>query len=1062
MEELKLLMVTAGDSPVTTSFFYKFLPFLLVTLFLTSTVFAFSYYAPYEADNKLLVLGETDEVTCWANQCFYNYSITNNDSIAHTVNVVPYLNTEIVNGTLKVNEVTYTTINYDAEKCIEYGKVPDLNGSDKTVCTKTIIEKNSYQEATHLPDLKLEPTKTPTTPITIDSPLSPKTTVQTTLNAGQTKYYRLRFTATTNYGELLITTKSDSNPLIKASLDPPLDGLDLVDGFESGDENSGIVHWGFINGVFDEVAEAKKEGVLGMRCGEVTGHQNNIVYDLPTAMDANSVEIAWWEQQPIATPANNNRMYISFEDGNAVATNVIATNMFNNTFSFRTIRGGVQVDDAGFLAYVDATWYLIKLTIWGNGEKVDMNVYAADGTTHLDGSNLNAPYGKIKKIIMNCEKTTYYDHIMAKGLGIASTGTASFTYTINTGALSVDLNSTHSRPYPSNAAASDWNWTINGLQQSLDENFVYSPITEYTDLNTCINIGFADSNHAYKCTTFNTGKIYGDTNFYFYDEYSKTATSATIDFNGTSYTGTSFYLPSKQITNSSSTNVSRTFTITKTGYGTRYYSIDMNQYSNLDVNFLVLPDSNGSNIDFKFWETDQTTLLSNADVEIYHIAGDHNIVSRRKTNATGDANFFLNSGDGNYIFKITASDGTIFNYGTVSLTVYKPASESTGLIIDANWNVYVSGLGASSDTNLDDSSKVLAIYSETVEAYIVTVSSNHADPAYYSRSYEIRSTGNQPVLLQPYLVSTDDATQVKIVTSQDNGAQISPYPGLTIKIFKQIPGGGRELVEQVITDIKGEALSYLIVGGTYEFEIYDTGMNILSFGGDTTPTIKIASATIYITIDTSSFTNSFITQKYWSVAWNPTKTYFNKLTVGTQVFGFVISNPDASDMNITAYVTQNDTNFRHYNTTSSATTVTYNHAAINWTDINKGIVTQTVILRVDGNVYIFTQSYTIQTSFGGYYDPIEGLKSGIRTDFGCSTTGYCIPTLILAIIACTGLVVFLALKTKLIGGQGSAIIFVIGMGLFTYLTWVPIELTLVVTIIVAAFVINDRGGRGEN
>jgi len=42
--------------------------------------------------------------------------------------------------------------------------------------------------------------------------------------------------------------------------------------------------------------------------------------------------------------------------------------------------------------------------------------------------------------------------------------------------------------------------------------------------------------------------------FFFYDELTQLPISATIDFNGTSYTGTTFSLPTKQITNNSSTN----------------------------------------------------------------------------------------------------------------------------------------------------------------------------------------------------------------------------------------------------------------------------------------------------------------------------------------------------------------------------------------------------------------------------------------------------------------------------------------------------------------------------
>jgi hypothetical protein len=561
---------------------------------------------------------------------------------------------------------------------------------------------------------------------------------------------------------------------------------------------------------------------------------------------------------------------------------------------------------------------------------------------------------------------------------------------------------------------------------------------------------------------YDTGLDRNALTFNVYDENTNTllsGVSVTLDGN-TQTTGAGGQVIFDSNSMFTDANVSHTISIGKTNYLTRFYQADFNKRSNETINFVLLPSSLGSTVSFKFFETDLSTLLSNADIRVTHTALGK-VVERLKTNANAEADFNLNVSDGNYVFNIKAEDGTQFVYSTVSLTIGKPKAEATGTTIDANWNVYLSGVGASNDVNLTVNSKVLAIYSETVNSYIATISSNNISPEYYPRSYQMRSFGNQALTLQPYLASTDDATQIKLVTSQDNGTEIKAYPYITIKIYKLVPIVGKALMEQVVTDIKGEALVYLGVGNTYEFQLFDSSNTQLDFDGDFEPTINVAGATIYFTIDTSGTGTSYVSQKYWAITWNPVSASITKLSTGTKAFGFTISNPDGADMNIVSIIKQNDTNFRVDYNISSATTFTVLHSAINWADINKGIVQQKVILIVDGNTYIFIQNYSINTAFGGYYNPIEGLKSGIRGDFGCSATGVCFPTLLIAVIICTGLVVFISLKTSMVGGQGSAAIFVIGLAGFTYLTWVPLELTLVVTIIIAAFIINDRGGRGE-
>jgi hypothetical protein len=92
--------------------------------------------------------------------------------------------------------------------------------------------------------------------------------------------------------------------------------------------------------------------------------------------------------------------------------------------------------------------------------------------------------------------------------------------------------------------------------------------------------------------------------------------------------------------------------------------------------------------------------------------------------------------------------------------------------------------------------------------------------------------------LQPYLPESYTATTIKIITEQDNGITVTRYPNVTVKIYKTLADEGRSLVEQTITDAKGEAFVSLVAGDTYEFEVYANG-SIVDFYGDTVQLIKV-------------------------------------------------------------------------------------------------------------------------------------------------------------------------------------------------------------------------------
>jgi len=637
--------------------------------------------------------------------------------------------------------------------------------------------------------------------------------------------------------------------------------------------------------------------------------------------------------------------------------------------------------------------------------------------------------------------------------------TANFGYNVDKQNAELDLNDLTTNNNDNNVVTiNDWNWYIDTVSTGEPDQNISFTVTENTDYNVALSVcGTHGGNPycSYKEETINSGKFFGDTNIYFYDETTEASTSATVDFNGTQYTGTSFYLPSKQITNNSNTNVERTFTITKTGYGTRYYTIDMNQYTDLNIGFLMLADVNGENTEFRFFYPDETTKINTKYIEVRNWGKNNNIVSRLKTDASGDITFFLNLNDNNYHFLI---DGGTYDYNSVSVTVNRPRDELTGLDINANWDLTLSGLASASYQNISAVSQLLALYSNTVNYYILTVSSDENVTVYLSRKYEMRPRGNPgTITLQPYLPPSDVGTTIKIITEQDNGVSIIRYPNLTVKIYKNIAGEGRSLIEQTITDAKGEAFVSLIAGDTYEFEVYDSSNNIIQFYGNSVSLLKVAGSQIVFTVNVASGSGGQISVSGINIVFTPIDTGLQVLNSGSRTFTQKIYNIGNDALVINVYYRVNGV-LVATDTASSSSNIISLTEDLNYQVLESGDLNVEVRVVWDSNTYYFYKIYYINSAFGGYYNPIEGLRTGLRSDLGCDSTGICASLLALALIVSALLVVIVSLKVGVLGTQATAIMFGIMMTIFTYITWVPIELIIVIWVLIFAFIITDRRG----
>jgi len=559
-------------------------------------------------------------------------------------------------------------------------------------------------------------------------------------------------------------------------------------------------------------------------------------------------------------------------------------------------------------------------------------------------------------------------------------------------------------------------------------------------------VNYVASESANDCQLINSGKIYGDAIFHFYDENSELllndvtytiSPSINGDSEATLTDTNTFDLNLQGIA-----NTEYTFTFTKTDYGTRYYVTDLNQYSDLNISFALLPSSLSETIPLKVYKTDETTIFVNTYVELYLPEKNNWIVGKRKTNSSGETSFSLSQADQNYYANVNNGE---FIYQPVALTVLYPKNEETLLQITEDWKIDITqNLFVSySDLNAD---KIIYLLPNTANPYNIKISDMNGN--YFPRTYAQQYPGNPlSATLQPYLVSTTTGLLTTLTTK--NAYTNTVIGSITVKIYKNISGEGRTLVETVITDDKGQALILLVLNGEYEFEAYQDATFLKTY------TITATSSTIWLLLPIG---NENIPTKPISgikTSFTPTSTGLAKTLVGTQAFTQTLTNFGALTYTYTSIITQDGVVLSTQSGSSSDTSKTFSHT-INWVDLDSGVATSKITIIVSGNTYIFSQDYYVNDAFGTNVNLLEVLSTGLRSDATCEATGVCFPLLVIGLIACIAIAVMASLMMGNLSGQSAGILFLIPMVLFTYLTWIPFELTVGVVIILLAFLINER------
>lgn len=585
----------------------------------------------------------------------------------------------------------------------------------------------------------------------------------------------------------------------------------------------------------------------------------------------------------------------------------------------------------------------------------------------------------------------------------------------------------------------DWNWLIDGTKVSDDQNYTKTGITAFTDYNVCLQIKDDLNFTSQLCSNINSGRFVGRITIKTYDENSSLAlTGVTINFDGNNYTSQMDI----NTTLTNTTSVSTLLTLSKTGYSTRYYQTDMNKFTDININFALLPDTLDSDIPFKVYQTDETTLFDNTYVEILDKDTNYTI-GKLKTNSSGEITFNTKADDQNYWALVNNGQ---YIYAPVALTILYPKDEETLAQIDGNWRIDITQNLYASYTNLN-ASKIIYLLPNTSLPFNIQIQDMNGN--YFSRTYAKQYLGNPLTdTLQPYLVSTTTGLLSTINTV--DVATLLPVSSITIKIYKFISGSGRTYVEQVITDSKGQALVLLVLNNAYSFEIYQNDSLLR------TDDITASSSTITLKIPSTITINK--DRNYFTLTTNFTPTRNKLLT---------------SDTSLTQTI--NLTNYGIDSTTISSLKIWITNTDQNGISGNdKNVVSKTIVSPAKIYVNSFTLNSTLRTIDGNSYDSngtltvyvqitlstgevslysitygtpstrslTQGFSIDIRPFFGCSggSDEPCGMLILAALFLSIILTIAVAIETGFMSMEGMGIIFLVMAGIFTYLSWIPVIL----------------------
>ena len=477
----------------------------------------------------------------------------------------------------------------------------------------------------------------------------------------------------------------------------------------------------------------------------------------------------------------------------------------------------------------------------------------------------------------------------------------------------------------------------------------------------------------------------------------------------------------------------------------QWFWADVNQLTDIDINVTLLQTSMGVNMDFNFSAPNQYSSLVNTVVELRK--PDINVSSRIKTDASGELTFFLNNTDRNYFFRIYDTNGEVYDYNVVIAKFNVPKDDDTSTNITP-YNVTVKGVGGNIEHVAYTTPTFLYMLPNTKENYELDL---NAGSAYTSSTKEVSYKGNpQTDTIQMYATATAESVTATIYTK--DAVDLSVEPGIQIDSYRFISGEGTVLIESVTTDDAGIAIMSFRDGVDYTLKVYDVASNFL-FEKDITADTTIT--TYYIYIGTDDVTDWEVSGEYIVVKIAPTTGYLKYGGAGVDVNVTIDTNGTISTSWM--WVSNADGNLDFNVACGTGCGFTIPYADLVDVNLGKSITVSVWVVNSSGLVRFKILTFVpIETGSTNLLLLLTSAK--FRTEWGCSADANepCFFLLMVSAMLTIGMVASVQ-STGVTGSSTSlGIVALIGIGLFTYLTWVPTVIFIISALAVLASLILTR------
>jgi len=731
-----------------------------------------------------------------------------------------------------------------------------------------------------------------------------------------------------------------------------------------------------------------------------------------------------------------------------------------------------------FAPPINNRWYLFKIAYKDSGSKAWFWVYDVNGMLVANGIKTDklTDGAKARAFVFSGDTNGYFDAIAYTDEDYNAT-----TFPLSEPAVSVPIKRDLNVVYAWNKGyATSFNLDCNN--NFYDANGINTVYSITTDQNTVLLCNIDKTGYASLTNKTIRFDINATTTFYLNDNIAPTIGTMSFEnftiygafIKGTgniyapvSDTGSGYKSSACQYSVNNGTTWASASDSNSTGCkknsltiaNTTIYKFDLNGYDNNNNRAMVQSISYTGDTNAPTTYFTSTSYPGSANTTIHLDCIDANsgcattqyrIDGGAWTTYSGDFNYSI-GGHHTIDYNSTDNLGNVETYKTsdwnsfVLVTVKYPINEQTLVQITEKWRLTVTIGTSLYYTDLNSDLNIYLPVGITNRLSVVDVNGN-----YFSRTYDYVFTASDTnAVLQPYLVpiSTGLLTTINAISATTN----QPIQNVTFKIYTDIPGSGETLVENIITDSKGQGLILMVLNDSYYFDAYYDGNFIKRF------TITATSATIFFILSISDVNLIQPTASGFNANWTP-GTNLTLQTSGTQVFTQTLNNLGLDAVSIASTLTQNGANLAAPQNYVGFSNKTFTYT-INWSGIVTGtIVSKMVVTASDGNVYTFTQNINVIQGYGEGYNPLVGASAGLRSDCGCDSNPLipCYPLLILAVLICIGITLWASIQFGAYAGQSTGLIFLIGMILFTFLTWIPVWVTAGLVIIILAFIVNER------